>query len=338
MNKNREFNFILMCLNKNDFSQNEKLSNELKKTHPNINCYILLEESFNPENFQNKQIEMIALWPFQVHLIPNFIKLFPSLKWIHSLSAGVEKFFTIPELINNDNIIFSNSKGAYSENFGEIVMLAFLYFSYNIPTYYEAQTKKDFVKPMNENLNGKNVLIIGYGNNGICIAKRCKSFLMNVNGIVRTMRENIEGKEFLDNIKTINEMDSLISLADFVIATLPETKETINILNKSFFEKMKKNAVFVNIGRGSSVNEDDLVDILNEDKIKGAVLDVTQNEPIKKDSKLYSISKNKLFLTNHSLGVTKEYPQLGFECVKNNIFSYLENGKPKNIVNKVAQY
>ena len=52
---------------------------------------------------------------------------------------------------------------------------------------------------------------------------------MNVNGIVRTIRENIEGKEYLDNIKTFKEMDDLISIADFVIATLPETKETINI-------------------------------------------------------------------------------------------------------------
>lgn len=336
MNKNREFNFILMCLNKNDFSQNEIFSNELKKTHPNINCNLILE--FNPEDFKNKPIEMVALWPSQVHLIPTFMKIFPSLKWIHSLAAGIEKFFTVPELINNDKIYFSNNKGAYSENFGEIVMLSFLYFSYNIPIYFEAQSKKDFVRPMNHNLNGKNVLIIGYGNNGICIAKRCKSFLMKVNGIVRTMRENIEGKEFLDNIKTLKEMDDLISIADFVIATLPETKETINIFNKSFFEKMKKNAVFVNIGRGSSVNEDDLVEVLNEDKIKGAVLDVTHDEPIKKDSKLYSVPQNKLFLTNHSLGVTQEYPQLGFECVKNNIFYYLENGKPKNIVNKEARY
>ena len=338
MDKNREFNFILMCLNQTDLTQNETFCNELKKTHPNITCYLQLSDQFNPENFKDKQIEMVALWPFQVHLIPTIIKSFPSLKWIHSLAAGIEKFFTVPELISNDKILFSNNKGAYSENFGEIVMLSFLYFSYNIPTYYEAQSKKDFVKPTNENLNGKNVLIIGYGNNGICIAKRCKSFLMNVNGIVRTIRENIEGKEYLDNIKTFKEMDDLISIADFVIATLPETKETINIFNKSFFEKMKKNAVFVNIGRGSSLNEDDLVEVLNENKIKGAVLDVTQNEPIEKDSKLYSISKNKLLLTNHSLGVTKEYPKLGFECVKMNVFSYLENGKPKNVVNKEACY
>ena len=162
---------------------------------------------------------------------------------------------------------------------------------------------------------------------------------------------NVVKRRMIDEIKSINdnsskiaitdalkEMDDLISIADFVIATLPETKETINIFNKSFFEKMKKNAVFVNIGRGSSLNEDDLVEVLNENKIKGAVLDVTQNEPIEKDSKLYSISKNKLLLTNHSLGVTKEYPKLGFECVKMNVFSYLENGKPKNVVNKEACY
>lgn len=340
MDKTREFNFIILQRDKSEFSIYEKFISDLKQFSQNINCHFVTINSLDSDilSLQNTKIEMLALWPFHVKLIPMFLKKFPSIKWVHSLAAGVERFFTVPELIDNNEIIFSNSKGAYSENFGEIVLLSFMYFSYNIPVYYEAQSKKEWAHPTNVNLNGKNVLIIGYGNNGICIAKRCKAFLMHINGVVRTLRDNIEGKEYLDEIKTFNEMDNLIPNADFVIATLPETPQTINIFNKEFFKKMKKTAVFVNIGRGSCVNEDDLIEILNNDIIKGAVIDVTKNEPLEKESKLYSVSKNKLFLTNHSLGVTKELPEFSLECIKKNIFNYLEKGKPINVVNKEAKY
>ena len=192
---------------------------------------------------------------------------------------------------------------------------------------------------MNETLSGKNLLIYGYGHNGIELAKRAKNFKMKITGIIRTLKDNIPGREFIDEILSYNQVtDEVINKADFIFATLPETKDTINYFNMDFFKKMKKSAVFMNIGRGSAVVEDDIAEALNNNIIRGAALDVFQKEPLDKNSKLYDVSQEKIFITNHDLGVVSDYIVKCFKCVQDNIVSYLEKGKPVTIVDKEFRY
>ena len=196
-------------------------------------------------------------------------------------------------------MIFSNSKGAYSESLGEVGISAMMYFSYNIYSYTEFMKNKEWSNPGNKTLFKKNLLIIGYGNNGVCLAKIAKlGFNMKVIGVNRTKRDNIQGKEYTDELYSIKDLpDKIINEADYIYATLPSNSETDNIFDKNFFRKMNKNAVFINVGRGNAVNEDDIVEALENDIIRGAVLDVTKLEPLNKDSQLYNISPKKLLLT-----------------------------------------
>ena len=101
---------------------------------------------------------------------------------------------------------------------------------------------------------------------------------------------------------------------------------------------MNKDAVFINIGRGNAVNEDDIIEALENNVIRGAVLDVTKTEPLNKDSKLYTVSPSKLLITNHSLCIVPESNKNGFECFADNLKNYLKTGKPINIVDKTRQY
>ena len=101
---------------------------------------------------------------------------------------------------------------------------------------------------------------------------------------------------------------------------------------------MNKDAVFINVGRGNAVNEDDIIEALEKGVIRGAVLDVTKKEPLNKDSKLYDISPSKLLLSNHSLCHVPEGSKNGFECFANNLKNYLKTGKPINIVDKIREY
>ena len=118
-------------------------------------------------------------------------------------------------------------------------------------------------------INKRTLCIIGYGRNGVAIAKRAKyGFNMNIIGIVRELRDNIEGKEFTDELYGFDKLNKdIISKADFILTTLPETKESRGLFNKKFFESMKKDAVFINIGRGSAVIEEDLIEALNNNII-----------------------------------------------------------------------
>ena len=143
----------------------------------------------------------------------------------------------------------------------------------------------------------------------------------------------------MDNIYTFENLpDKVIKEADYIYATLPETKETVNIFNKHFFEKMNKNGVFINVGRGNAVVEEDIIYALENDLIKGAVLDVTPEEPLKSDSKLYNVSQKKLLITNHSLCFNTETVNMGFDFFYNNLENYLKTGKPNSIIDKKMQY
>ena len=162
---------------------------------------------------------------------------------------------------------------------------------------------------------------------------------MKIIGVNRTKRDNIPGKEFLDELYTIKELpDEVINKADYIYATLPSTPETDNIFDKNFFKKMKKEAVFINVGRGNVVVEEDIADALNNNIIRGAALDVTKKEPLDKNSILYNISPQKLLLTNHSFCDVPELTINGFNCFVDNLKNYIKTGKPINIVDKKRQY
>ena len=186
----------------------------------------------------------------------------------------------------------------------------------------------------------KVLLIYGYGGNGVALAKRVKpAFNMKIIAVIREKRDNIEGKEFCDEIYTFEEVTKeIIFKSDFIYATLPQTPKTINIFDANFFNSMNKNAVFINIGRGTAVVEKDIADALNNNTIRGALLDVTQKEPLDKTSPLYDIGRNKLLITNHSVGFTPVIEPLCYDRIIENIEFYLKNGKPKHIVNIKEQY
>ena len=339
----KELNVLVMAKGPSFVTAYENLEKKLKEKYPNIHLY-RIEPNENYLEDLNKlkdiKFDILTGLPLFVPLTRDIISAFPTIKWFHSLAAGIEKLFKIDNLINNDNIIISNSRGAYSDSLGEIGITSMMYFSYNIYSYVESQKNRKWAPLVNNTLSQKNLLILGYGNNGICLAKKAKlGFNMNINAVKRRITENFEGKEYLDNIYTFENLpDKIIKEADYIYATLPETKETINIFNKSFFEKMNKNGVFINVGRGNAVVEEDIIYALENDLIKGAVLDVTPEEPLKSDSKLYNVSQKKLLLTNHSLCFNTETVNMGFDFFYNNLENYLKTGKPSSIIDKKMQY
>ena len=339
----KELNILVIAKGPSFVYAYENLKKKLSEKYPNIHLYrIEPNENYKDEldKLKNIPFDILTGLPLFVPLTRDILSTFPTIKWFHSLAAGIEKLFKIDNLINNDNIIISNSKGAYSDSLGEIGITAMMYFSYHIYPYIQCQLKKEWTPMVNTTLFNKKLLILGYGNNGICLAKKAKiAFDMKINAVKKRISDNFIGKEYLENIYTFDNLpDEIINQADFIYATLPETKETVNIFDKNFFKKMNKNAVFINVGRGNAVVEGDIIEALEKNIIKGAVLDVTPEEPLKKESKLYNIYPNKLLLTNHTLCFNTETVNMGFDFFYNNLESYLKTGKPITLIDKKLQY
>ncbi|MHA1728187.1 MAG: phosphoglycerate dehydrogenase [Promethearchaeota archaeon] len=125
-------------------------------------------------------------------------------------------------------------------------------------------------------LKEKTVGIIGLGNIGAGVAKRCLAFEMNVIAydkfIPKKRAENL-------GVKLVKELDELLMQADYITFHIPLTEQTKNMIDTPQFEKMKKNVVLVNVARGGVINEQSLYEALLEKKIGGACIDVYSNEP-----------------------------------------------------------
>ena len=340
----KEFSFAFLFEKETNYFPFDKLTLILNTLSEETKCKITpyyIEQKEIEEKLKDiKTLDMVTSDPKSASFIPKVLSHFKNLTWVHSMFAGVDKFLALKEISEDDNITLTNARGAFAGPLAEYTILAMLYFNYNIPTYMNCQENHKWTKLTNTMLEKRTLLIIGYGRNGLAIAKRAKcGFNMKVIGVVRELRDNIEGKDFTDELYGFNQLNKdLIGKADFILATLPETKESRGLFDKKFFESMKKDAIFINIGRGSAVVEQDLIEVLNKDLIRGAVLDVCQHEPLDKDDKLYDVSKNKLLITNHCGDFTTDYIDQAYELLIQNIKCYIKDGKLATIVRKKLGY
>lgn len=150
-----------------------------------------------------------------------------------------------------------------------------------------------------DTLEGKRVLILGTGNIGQETAKKLRCFGSYTVGICRTASNRHLS---FDEIYTIDDIDSQLQRADVVIITLPGTAETAGMFDAERIKKMKANAILVNVGRGFVMNTDELTNALQKGLLRGAVLDVTDPEPLPEKHPLRDMEN--VLLTPHISGIS----------------------------------
>jgi phosphoglycerate dehydrogenase-like enzyme len=278
---------------------------------------------YNKDNLPT-DLDIVTLGPSHHGVLPEIINLNKNLKWVHTISAGVDKFLALKEIKDNDKIVLTNSKGAYADNLAEFAVFSMLYFSFNAPVFVQAFIEKKWISPVSSTLKGKTLSVIGFGENGIAIAKRAKlGFEMNVIGVKKDI-SNVKGKEYLDKVLGLDDLDTVLECSDFVLNYLPHTKETVNLFTYEKFCKMKKTAVFINLGRGTSVVEEGLIRALREKIIKAASLDVFYTEPLSPESGLYELDN--VFISCHAADQTSDFFKDSFDLLVQNLRAYL-NGE-----------
>ena len=163
------------------------------------------------------------------------------------------------------------------------------------------------VEPMHL-VSNKTMSIIGYGDIGAACAKIAKNgFGMKVIGVKRNPADcSDEYRSFCDEVVSNDQYDRVIAESDFVVGVLPKTADTGDFFNmKSTFSKMKATGVFMNIGRGPTVQEEDLTKALKDKIIAGAVLDVFKVEPLAKESELWDMPN--VLITPHCAQQDKDF-------------------------------
>lgn len=243
-----------------------------------------------------------------------------NLKYIQTSSVGVDQ---IPkEKINGRNIIIANNKGGYSIPISEWIVMYILQIYKNSKIFYKQQQDKKW--KMNFDMTeiyGRRIGFVGTGTIATEAAKRLKAFGVELWGV------NTKGtdKKYFDRCFATNDMNEVFENCDTVVCTIPATKDTIGIINKDKFSVMKDKSVFINVGRGNIVNENDLIKYMY--KFRGVALDVFQEEPLSEDNELWKFAN--ITITPHNSWVSDKNNDRNFNMIYNNLKNYINN-KPLN--------
>jgi len=303
----------------------ELYSEQLKKLKEEASDYDIVESI---EEADKDSIEVILGWSDE--LIP-FIKSDESkVKWIQFAYAGVN---ALPlKLFAEKNILLTNGSGIHANPVTESTIGLLLGLTRSIAQSVENQRKKQW-KDQWENeetayeLAGKTMLIVGAGKIGIQLGNVAKSFHMHTIGINRSGRKI----ENMDEQYTQKELAEIIHKGDIIVNILPLTKETTHLYDKSMFSKMKEGVIFINVGRGESVDTSALMEALDSGKVRCAGLDVFEEEPLPLNHPLWDYEH--VLMTPHIAGRVESYPKYIFPIFMKNFEAYLQGEElPKNLV------
>ncbi|MBN2259937.1 MAG: D-2-hydroxyacid dehydrogenase [Clostridiales bacterium] len=269
---------------------------------------------------------------------PEIFLAAKQLKWIQTCGVGVDHFL-FPEVVKSE-VIFSNAKGVSKIPISEHVIGIMLCFSRRLNYYIKSQKQKkwkenpDVLLQQFEELNGKTVGIVGFGNIGSYLATKIKCLEMRV--IVTTKNQSDASSEYVDKFFGMYELEKMLSEADFVILTVPLTSETRNLIGKKQLKKMKKTSYLINVCRGKIIDEKKLIKALKEGWIAGAGLDTFESEPLSSNSELWELEN--VIITPHVAGLTRNYWDRVIEIICENLTLFLENKPLKNVINKKIGY
>jgi phosphoglycerate dehydrogenase-like enzyme len=239
------------------------------------------------------------------YIPPELLADAKSLKWLACASAGVDAYCD-PYIYANRGVLLTNSAGAYGITISEHIIMTLLMLFRRMPEYRAVTDAREWKNIGRvRSIYGSTITVVGTGNIGSSFAGRAKALGAKcVRGVHRTAKPL---PACFDESYQTADLDFALVGADAVVLCAPGTKETSGLMSKKRIALLGEGAALVSVGRGSILDEDALVDALNAKRLGGAALDVTDTEPLPKDSPLWT-ARNCIITPhvagNMSLGVT----------------------------------
>lgn len=249
----------------------------------------------------------------------------PQLRWFAACYAGVDRMCD-EKLYRNPDCILTNASGAYGVTIAEHLIMVLLMLLRRMPEYAELNRAHCWkLLGSIRSLYGSRITVLGTGDIGTCFARRVKA--MEPAKVIGVRRTLAPCDPAFDEVHTVEELDSLLPETDILVMCLPGTADTVKLLNRERLALLPSTALVANIGRGSAVDQEALLDALRSGRLAGATLDVVDPEPLPADHPLWDAPN--LLLTPHISGNTT----LGYTCDRNvamfcdNLTRYA-NGQP----------
>jgi len=266
-------------------------------------------------------------------LPPALVRTAAKLRWLQAPQAAPPAGYYTPELIAHP-VVVTNFREIYNDHIAAHIMAFVLAFARGLHYYVPRQLRREWrPEPLDSgvvHLPEASALVVGLGGIGAETARLAAAFGMRVTGVDARRREAPPGVLKLDGP---DALDSLLPLADFVILTVPHTPATEGFMHRARFQRMKRSAFFINIGRGMTTRLDDLVAALRAGEIAGAALDVYEQEPLPADHPLWTLPN--VLLTPHTAGFGPFLDDRRFEILLRRFLA----GQPlRNVVDKARWF
>ena len=254
------------------------------------------------------------------------------LRWLQAPQAAPPAGYYTPDLIAHP-VVVTNFREIYNDHISAHIMAFVLAFARGLHYYLPRQARREWKKEPNDtgviHLPDATALIVGVGGIGSETARLAAAFGMHVMGVDARRKDAPPGVRKLDGV---DALDSLLPLADFVILTVPHTPETEGFMHRARFQRMKRGAFFINIGRGRTTRLDDLVAALRAGEIAGAGLDVYEQEPLPADHPLWTTPG--VLMTPHMAGYGPHLDERRLDVLMDNARRFLAGQPLRNVVDK----
>jgi phosphoglycerate dehydrogenase-like enzyme len=249
----------------------------------------------------------------------------PRPRWVHTASAGVDHLMC-PQLAESDTVV-TNARGVFDQPIAEYVAALVLAMAKDLPGTLQLQRERQWRHRESRRVAGTRACVVGSGPIGRAIARLLKALGVTTALVGRAPRTGVYGPD---------DLDRLLSRADWVICAAPLTEQTRGMFDERRFGVMQPSACFVNVGRGPLVDEEALARALARRWIAGAALDVFAQEPLPADSPLWGVRD--LIVSPHMSGDTVGWrDELGAQFV--DLFERWAAGRPLiNVVDKRRGY
>jgi|TARA_B100001063_G_scaffold187767_1_gene178023 glyoxylate/hydroxypyruvate reductase len=256
----------------------------------------------------------------------NWVKQSSKIKWLQLESTGFGEYSNVKKNFLNNNVIITNLKSFFACQVAQTTMAGIFSFYRGLDRFSLLKDKKKWIgDPMRaklEILDNKNVLFFGKGSINKEISKYLKMFKCQYSFVNSKSKKSF----FIKRLKK----------AEIVICALPGTSKTKMLFNKRMISYLSKKTILINVGRGNLIDEKYLIKRLKSNFLKGAILDVTAEEPLRKNNPLWACPS--LILTQHTGGGYKDEMVDKVNFFLDNLKKYLKKSKVLNRINPSKGY
>lgn len=218
------------------------------------------------------------------------------LRWLQLESVGFEYYQHIEEEVARRGLTITNLRGMFAHPAAETALAGLLALLRGLKELIPAQTARRWmsleVRPKMRLLHGQRALVLGLGSIGRRVRELLRAFGCEVECFARSSPEA--------GIHTLDALDAQLGQFEVIVNCLPNTPETANLLDRRRLERCSSSTILVNVGRGKTVDEAALADLLRQGRLGGAVLDVFKQEPLPADHPLWSCPNT--IITQHTGG------------------------------------